>query len=138
MRNEVRLAGSCPDPNLQVGKSITSALKARRERARTPRTQTLDKTRSRDRSGTEAPAEKSRSRLWSERSVCLVGASPTEAFMAAPEEDTTVKEPLDLIRLSLDERVYVKLRGDRELRGKLHVSALCFRTSATRAPRHPF
>jgi small nuclear ribonucleoprotein (snRNP)-like protein len=34
----------------------------------------------------------------------------------------TVKEPLDLIRLSLDERVYVKLRGDRELRGRLHVS----------------
>jgi small nuclear ribonucleoprotein (snRNP)-like protein len=29
-------------------------------------------------------------------------------------------EPLDLIRLSLDERVYVKCRGDRELRGKLH------------------
>ena len=36
------------------------------------------------------------------------------------EEDTTVKEPLDLIRLSLDERVYVKLRGEREIRGKLH------------------
>lgn len=35
---------------------------------------------------------------------------------------TTVEEPLDLIRLSLDERVYVKLRGDRELRGRLHVS----------------
>ncbi|KAJ8907096.1 hypothetical protein NDN08_003578 [Rhodosorus marinus] len=33
---------------------------------------------------------------------------------------TTVEEPLDLIRLSLDERVYVKLRGDRELRGRLH------------------
>ncbi|XP_039129050.1 sm-like protein LSM3A [Dioscorea cayenensis subsp. rotundata] len=32
----------------------------------------------------------------------------------------TVKEPLDLIRLSLDERIYVKLRSDRELRGKLH------------------
>jgi U6 snRNA-associated Sm-like protein LSm3 len=31
-----------------------------------------------------------------------------------------VEQPLDLIRLSLDERVYVKLRGDRELRGKLH------------------
>jgi len=29
-------------------------------------------------------------------------------------------EPLDLIRLSLDERVYVKCRNDRELRGKLH------------------
>ena len=40
----------------------------------------------------------------------------------ASEEDSTVKEPLDLIRLSIDERVYVKLRGDRELRGKLHVS----------------
>ncbi|MEW5296837.1 MAG: hypothetical protein WDW38_003830 [Sanguina aurantia] len=36
------------------------------------------------------------------------------------EEDATVKEPLDLIRLSLDERIYVKLRGDRELRGRLH------------------
>jgi hypothetical protein len=33
-----------------------------------------------------------------------------------------VKEPLDIIRLSLDERIYVKCRGERELRGKLHVS----------------
>ena len=33
----------------------------------------------------------------------------------------SVSEPLDLIRLSLDERIYVKLRGERELRGKLHV-----------------
>mmetsp|Transcript_21617 Transcript_21617/g.55456 ORF Transcript_21617/g.55456 Transcript_21617/m.55456 type:complete len:98 (-) Transcript_21617:17-310(-) len=40
--------------------------------------------------------------------------------MAEAMDDSTVKEPLDLIRLSLDERVYVKLRGDRELRGKLH------------------
>lgn len=39
----------------------------------------------------------------------------------ADEETSTVKEPLDLIRLSVDERVYVKLRGERELRGKLHV-----------------
>ncbi|KAM0953956.1 putative U6 snRNA-associated Sm-like protein Lsm3 [Dioscorea sansibarensis] len=38
----------------------------------------------------------------------------------AAEEESTVKEPLDLIRLSLDERIYVKLRSDRELRGKLH------------------
>ncbi|KAM7514303.1 hypothetical protein LguiA_003886 [Lonicera macranthoides] len=36
------------------------------------------------------------------------------------EEESAVKEPLDLIRLSLDERIYVKLRSDRELRGKLH------------------
>lgn len=35
---------------------------------------------------------------------------------------TPVKEPLDLIRLSLDEKIYVKLRNDRELRGVLHVS----------------
>ena len=41
---------------------------------------------------------------------------------APTEEDSAVKEPLDLIRLSLDERIYVKLRSDRELRGKLHVS----------------
>lgn len=40
----------------------------------------------------------------------------------------TVEEPLDLIRLSLDERIYVKMRNDRELRGRLHVrfsSFLC-------------
>ena len=30
------------------------------------------------------------------------------------------REPLDLIRLSIDERIYVKCPGDRELRGKLH------------------
>jgi len=29
-----------------------------------------------------------------------------------------------LVRLSIDERVYVKCRGDRELRGRLHVSHL--------------
>ncbi|KAH0952100.1 hypothetical protein HN011_009875 [Eciton burchellii] len=31
-----------------------------------------------------------------------------------------VKEPLDLIKLSLEERIYVKMRNDRELRGKLY------------------
>ncbi|KAF8477876.1 like-Sm ribonucleoprotein [Gautieria morchelliformis] len=31
-----------------------------------------------------------------------------------------VQEPFDLIRLSLSERVFVKLRGDRELSGVLH------------------
>jgi len=34
----------------------------------------------------------------------------------------TIKEPVDLIRLSVDERIYVKMRHDRELRGRLHVS----------------
>jgi U6 snRNA-associated Sm-like protein LSm3 len=32
-----------------------------------------------------------------------------------------VSEPLDLVRLCLDEIVFVKLRGDRELKGRLHV-----------------
>lgn len=45
------------------------------------------------------------------------------ADVSAPLADIgAVEEPLDLVRLSLDERIYVKLRGDRELRGVLHVS----------------
>lgn len=35
--------------------------------------------------------------------------------------DAKVEQPLDLVGLSLDERVLVKMRGDRELTGKLHV-----------------
>lgn len=31
------------------------------------------------------------------------------------------KQPLDLLKLSLDEKIFVKCRGDRELRGILHV-----------------
>ncbi|KAL2753004.1 hypothetical protein ACRALDRAFT_1065957 [Sodiomyces alcalophilus JCM 7366] len=38
----------------------------------------------------------------------------------AGEESTHVSEPLDLVRLLLDEVVFVKLRGDRELKGRLH------------------
>ena len=37
---------------------------------------------------------------------------------------TTIEMPLDLIRLSIDQRVYVKLKGERELRGKLYVRHL--------------
>lgn len=33
------------------------------------------------------------------------------------------EEPLDLIRLALDELIYIKMKGERELRGKLHVSS---------------
>nr|XP_035113207.1 U6 snRNA-associated Sm-like protein LSm3 [Callithrix jacchus] len=32
----------------------------------------------------------------------------------------TGEEPMDVIRLSLDERVYVKMRNDQELRGRSH------------------
>ena len=40
--------------------------------------------------------------------------------MDQQQTTNTVEEPLDLIRLSLDERIYVKMRNDRELRGRLH------------------
>ncbi|KAK1769014.1 hypothetical protein QBC33DRAFT_557070 [Phialemonium atrogriseum] len=41
--------------------------------------------------------------------------------MAEAAEDVSVpSEPLDLVRLLLDEVVFVKLRGDRELKGRLH------------------
>ena len=39
----------------------------------------------------------------------------------AGEETSHVAEPLDLVRLLLNEVVFVKLRGDRELTGVLHV-----------------
>ena len=38
------------------------------------------------------------------------------------QQAVTVEEPLDLVRLSLDERIFVKLRNSRELKGRLHVS----------------
>lgn len=41
--------------------------------------------------------------------------------MSEQEAEQTSSEPLDLIRLLLDEQVYVKLRGARELSGKLQV-----------------
>lgn len=41
-------------------------------------------------------------------------------YLASQIPVTTVEEPLDLIRLSLDERIYVKLRNGRELKGRLH------------------
>ena len=46
-----------------------------------------------------------------------------------------MEEPLDLIRLSIDERVYVKCRGDRELKGKLHVRFLSFIVTKLVLPR---
>ncbi|ORX57656.1 Sm-like ribonucleo protein [Hesseltinella vesiculosa] len=47
-----------------------------------------------------------------------------------PTDVGAVEEPLDLVRLSLDERIYVKLRGDRELRGILHASLFIFACTA--------
>ena len=45
-----------------------------------------------------------------------------------------VEEPIDLVRLSLDERVVVKMRNDRELVGKLHVRSLSLSLSLSLAP----
>lgn len=50
-----------------------------------------------------------------------------------PPSTNTVEEPLDLIRLSLDERIYVKMRNDRELRGRLHVRATAAAAAAAAA-----
>ena len=41
---------------------------------------------------------------------------------AAASASQTVEQPIDLIRLSLGERILVKCRGGRQLRGHLHVS----------------
>ncbi len=48
----------------------------------------------------------------------------------ADEVAAAVSEPLDLVRLSLDEIVFVRLRGDRELKGRLHVRKLTNRFQA--------
>ena len=50
----------------------------------------------------------------------MTGSSSTAAAATA----SAVEEPLDLIRLSLDERIYVKMRNERELKGRLNVSAV--------------
>ena len=41
--------------------------------------------------------------------------------VSVPDSMTNaIDDPLGLIRLSLDERIYIKLRNDRELVGRLH------------------
>ena len=49
-----------------------------------------------------------------------------------------VEEPLDLVRLSLDERIFVKLRNNRELKGHLHVSETLSHTRPTCCGHFPF
>ena len=48
----------------------------------------------------------------------------TTTTVASDAPLSAIEEPLDLVRISLDERIYVKLRNDRELKGRLHVSSL--------------
>ncbi len=54
---------------------------------------------------------------------------------AGDADAAAVSEPLDLVRLSLDEIVFVKLRGDRELKGRLHVRV---HNSSSHNLRRPF
>ena len=51
------------------------------------------------------------------------------------EMSTSIDTPLDLIRLSIDENILVICRGERELRGKLHVSGT-FRAISLKKPSH--
>ncbi len=44
-----------------------------------------------------------------------------EANKAQQNPTGAVEEPLDLIRMSLEEIIYVKLKGERELKGRLYV-----------------
>jgi len=53
-------------------------------------------------------------------SPCL-SRSPDIMADFGGEAASGVSEPFDLVRLSLDERIFVRLRGDRELKGRLHV-----------------
>lgn len=56
---------------------------------------------------------------------------PVQAETASNAGDNrAVEEPLDLVKLSLDEKIYVKLRGNRELWGTLHVSCKAYNDAA--------
>ena len=61
-------------------------------------------------------------RLSARRPLFLHSARFTSNLLAGNmDASPAIQEPFDLIRLSLSERVFVKLRGDRELTGVLHV-----------------
>jgi hypothetical protein len=52
----------------------------------------------------------------------LLVAIFTQGGAMAMKDDHAIKEPLDLIRFSFDECIYVKFRANCELHGKLHVN----------------
>lgn len=55
------------------------------------------------------------------RPSCNVARVAGALTLTTMDTSAAIQEPFDLIRLSLSERVFVKLRGDRELTGILHV-----------------
>jgi len=55
------------------------------------------------------------------RSVIVVYTISMQMFYFSWQHAINIiNEPLDMVRLSLDERIYVKMRNERELRGRLH------------------
>lgn len=66
-----------------------------------------------------APWQTTETRACKSRSATMMF---THALRTAPSETWIMQ--FDLIKLSLSERIFVKLRGDRELTGVLHVSRL--------------
>lgn len=53
---------------------------------------------------------------------------PLVQLSKLPQMAKGIEEPLDLIRLAIDEAIYIKMKGERELRGKLHVrQSGCFK-----------
>lgn len=75
--------------------------------------------------GSSHRALRTQSPLLSHHQSDTVAARTFFAFKFIAEMTLgTVEQPLDLVRLSLDERVRVKMRGNREIRGKLHVSLI--------------
>ena len=67
--------------------------------------------------------EKKFKRCCSKVEMTQNAAQAAAAAGVGSESELTVKEPLDLVKLSLQERVRVKLRHERELVGTLHVRA---------------
>ena len=53
-------------------------------------------------------------------------ATTAAAATAAESTEMVIKQPLDLVRLALGEVIRVKMRGGRELRGRLHVCPSLF------------
>jgi hypothetical protein len=73
-----------------------------------------------------------------------IGSQSGTRFLGMDPSSSGIQEPFDLIRLSLSERVFVKLRGDRELTGILHVCShflikyFCHRLSFPTGLRWPY
>ena len=64
-------------------------------------------------------------------SIATLSGASSSSFQAKPAQQSSmaIEEPMDLVLLSLKEKVYVKCRHGRELRGKLVVIIFKFRHS---------